>query len=183
MRPGFHLHRHMRIGLLGGAFDPAHPGHRHVAEAARKARGLDRVIWLVSPRSPFKAGHEGSLTVRMASARAVAGRHGVVSGIEADLGSSYTVHTLRWLRRRFAGVRFFFLMGTDNLLRFHHWKRWREIPRLAEVVVVARPGSTVKGRLAPGGRYLRARGAHFLAAPLHADSSTALRKRAKGLGV
>jgi nicotinate-nucleotide adenylyltransferase len=169
----------MRVGLLGGSFNPPHEGHRHVAEVARAALDLDRIIWLVSPKNPLKAAADLSLNARMAAVRALANPHDAVSGLEAELGASYTVPTLRWLRRRYRGVRFFWLMGSDNLVGLHRWKRWRDLPKLVEFVVVPRPGSTVSGPLAPGGRLLRRTGrARFLEAKLVSASSTALRSRA-----
>ncbi len=170
----------MRVGLLGGSFNPPHEGHRHVAETARAAMGLDKIVWLVSPKNPLKSAAELSLAKRLAAVRKLASRRDAVSGLEADLGSTYTVNTLRWLRRRYRGVRFFWLMGSDNLTGLHHWRQWRELPDLVELVVVPRPGSTVRGRLAPGGRMLRASGrARFLKSPLVGASSTALRMRAR----
>jgi nicotinate-nucleotide adenylyltransferase len=170
----------MRVGLLGGSFNPPHEGHRHVAEVGRRALSLHRVVWLVSPKNPLKDAADLSLAQRMAAVRALADRRDAVTGLEADLGSTYTVNTLAWLRRRYPGVRFTWLMGTDNLVGLHRWKRWRALPRLARFAVVPRPGSTVRGGLAPGGRLLRLSGrARFLEARLVAASSTALRKRAK----
>jgi len=171
----------MRVGLLGGSFNLPHEGHRHVADAARAALNLDRVIWLVSPQNPLKNKAETAPQARrIAAVRAMVGNRATsVTGLEADLGSPYTVDTIVWLKRRYRGVRFFWLMGSDNLLGLHRWRRWRMLPRLIEVVVVPSPGSTVRGRLAPGGRLLTASGrARFLEKPLIAASSTALRIRA-----
>lgn len=173
----------MRVGLLGGSFNPAHDGHAHVAETAMAALGLQKVLWLVSPQNPLKdTSQTAPLAKRIASAKAFARRPGMtVTGIEADLGSPYTIDTIRWLKRRYPAVRFFWLMGSDNLQSLNLWRDWREIPLEVEVVVVARPGSTVRGRLAPGGRLLaRSRRARFLDGPLNSTSSTALRERAIG---
>src|SRR5476649_2318499 len=70
LRLGFSLTPGMRVGLYGGSFNPAHEGHAHVAETARRRLGLDRVIWLVSPQNPLKPSHEtADLAERMAGAR------------------------------------------------------------------------------------------------------------------
>src|SRR5437763_5621043 len=79
LRLGFHLEPGMRVGLFGGSFTPAHDGHAHVAETARRRLRLDRVIWLVSPQNPLKARHEtASLAERMAGARALADGPGMI---------------------------------------------------------------------------------------------------------
>jgi len=172
----------MRVGLLGGSFNPAHEGHAHVADTAKAAMNLNQVIWLVSPQNPLKALKAPPLDARMESARRFARPWTRVTGIEADLGSPYTIDTIRWLKRRYPAVRFFWLMGTDNLQSLHLWRDWRSIPREVEVVVVPRPGSTLRGRAAPGGRLLAKSGrTRFLDAPLNAASSTALRMHAKAL--
>jgi len=171
----------MRVGLLGGTFDPAHAGHAHVADTASAALGLHQVIWLVSPQNPLKAQKAPSLEKRMLSARRFARPWTRITGLEAALSSPYTIDTVRFLKRRYPGVRFFWLMGSDNLLSFHRWKRWRDLPREIEVVVVPRPGALVRGRTAPGGRLLlKSKRNRFLDAPLNVLSSTALREGGRG---
>ena len=131
LRPGFTLTRGMRIGLYGGSFNPAHEGHAHVAETARRRLRLDRVIWLVSPQNPLKTRHEtASLAERIAGARALAKGPGmIVADIETGLGSAYTIDTVRALKARFPGVRFVWIMGADSLAGFHRWRGWTQIMR------------------------------------------------------
>ena len=139
LRPGFFLARGQRIGLFGGSFDPAHDGHAHVAETARRRLGLDRIIWLVSPQNPLKP-RSAELKQRMASAaRFARGPSMIVSDVETKIGSAYTIDTLRALKARFPGVRFVWLMGADNLAQFHRWRGWRKIAALVPIAVVARP--------------------------------------------
>ena len=93
----------MRIGLLGGSFNPAHAGHRHIIELARRRLRLDQVWLLVSPGNPLKPQRGmAPLEQRLASARRLAdGRRVIASAIEAVFGTRYTVDTLRRLLRRF----------------------------------------------------------------------------------
>ena len=107
----------MRIGLLGGSFNPAHAGHRHVIEQARRRLRLHQVWLLVSPGNPLKPQHGmAPFDQRLASARNLAdGRRVVASAIEAVFGTRYTIDTLRRLLRRFPRVRFVWLMGADIL--------------------------------------------------------------------
>lgn len=129
----------MRIGLFGGSFDPAHEGHAHVAETARKRLGLHQVWWLASPQNPLKA-HSSPLPQRLASARAVAhGRAMIVTDIESRWGLRYTADTLAALRRAYPGVRFVWLMGGDNIAAFRRWRRWGDIFRAAPIAIVSRP--------------------------------------------
>jgi nicotinate-nucleotide adenylyltransferase len=187
----------MRVGLFGGSFNPAHPGHAHVAETALKRLRLDRVIWLVTPQNPLKSARDAApLAERLASARAQAkGPSMIVSDAETRIGAQYTLDTLRVLKARFPGVRFVWIMGSDNLAGFHHWRGWVEIMRSTPVAVVARPDSLHKSRSAPTARRfasarLATRGAPLLAGarapawvylrgPLNFASSTALRNETR----
>ncbi len=136
----------MRIGLLGGSFNPPHEGHALVTRLALTRLGLDRVWWLVTPGNPLKSPAElAALQERVEAARRlVAGPRVAVTDIEAQIGARYTYDTLAWLARRAPGVRFVWLMGADNLRQFHHWRHWRAIADLTPIAVVDRPGSTLR---------------------------------------
>ena len=195
LRLGFDLKPGMRVGLYGGSFNPAHEGHAHVAETARRRLQLDRVIWLVSPQNPLKAAHETApLETRLAAARAIArGRSMIVSDAETRLGSQYTIDTIQALKARFPGVDFVWIMGADSLASFHRWRGWTQIMAEVPVAVVSRPWISLKSRSSPAARrfgsaqvsLLEAKllpGAKpprwvFLTGPLNFQSSTALRAR------
>lgn len=135
-------HGPARIGLLGGSFNPAHGAHRRISLFARDALGLDEVWWLVSPGNPLKpkAGM-APLSARFASALAQARRAPIrVTAIERELGTRFTVDTLKKVARRWPRREFVWLMGSDNLAQFHKWRRWRDIARTMPIAVVARPG-------------------------------------------
>ena len=136
--------RGLRIGLLGGSFNPAHGGHRQASLTALKKLGLDQVWWLVTPGNPLKDNHGlPAMVGRIVQARLVA-RHPriAVTGIEAKLGTRFTAETLSQLTMRHPGVHFVWLMGSDNLAQFHRWQNWRGIARMMPIGVIDRPGST-----------------------------------------
>lgn len=179
----------MRIGLLGGSFDPAHTGHSHVAATALKRMGLDQVWWLVSPQNPLKP-QSGPFLSRLASAKAAApSRRHLATDLETRLGVRYTADTLRALKRRYPGVSFVWLMGADGMTSFRRWKRWRTIFASTPIAVVARPGVAPRGRRdvpfqafssarAPVDRILPGRSPPawgYLPARFNPESSTALR--------
>ena len=189
----------MRVGLYGGSFNPAHEGHVHVAETARRRLALDRVIWLVSPQNPLKTAHEtADLAQRMAGARGLAKGPGmIVSDIETRLGSAYTIDTVRALKQRFPGVNFVWIMGADSLAGFHRWRGWTQIMREVPVAVVSRPWISLRSRFSPAAarfahyrrpssQAIRLAGATtpawvFLFGRFNFQSSTALRERLKRL--
>ncbi|TVQ37088.1 MAG: nicotinate-nucleotide adenylyltransferase [Geminicoccaceae bacterium] len=132
--------RRLRVGLLGGSFNPAHEGHLHVSREALKQLDLDQLWWLVAPQNPLKSRRETApLAVRLARAREVASDPRIrVSDMEARLGTRYTVDTLRRLQARFRGHRFVWLMGADNLASLHRWRRWEAIVRAVPIAVFDR---------------------------------------------
>lgn len=156
----------LRVGLLGGSFNPAHEGHLHISLVAMTRLKLDRVIWLVSPQNPLKA-QSGMAPIR-------------VTAVEAALGTRFTIDTLRALRHSAPATAFFWLMGSDNALAFPRWWRWRDIAAETPIAVIARPGSEISARLSPAAQKLaRAHPFVFIEAQLHPASATAI--RAKGL--
>ena len=148
-------------GLLGGSFNPAHRGHRRISLFALRRLGLDEVWWLVSPGNPLKpATGMAPLAARVAAARGQARRAPIrVTAIERELGTRYTVESLRALLRRYPRRRFVWLMGSDNLAQFHRWKDWRGIARTMPIAVIARPGYDAAAMASPAmawlGRYRR----------------------------
>ncbi|WP_052176433.1 nicotinate-nucleotide adenylyltransferase [Paracoccus sanguinis] len=136
-----------RIGLLGGSFDPPHAGHLHITEMALRRFRLDLVWWLVSPGNPLKAHGPAPLAERIAAARALADDPRiVVTGLEARLGTRRTADTLAAMQALWPGVRFVWLMGSDNLVQFARWDRWQGIAARVPIGVIARPGSRTQAR-------------------------------------
>ena len=130
-----------RVGLLGGSFNPAHAGHRHISELALKQLNLDEIWWLVSPQNPLKPSKGmAPLAARLASAIRHS-RHPRMraTAVEEELGTRYTADTLRALLRRFPRTHFVWLMGADNLRQISHWEDWSSIFHLVPIAVFARP--------------------------------------------
>jgi len=190
------------IGLLGGSFNPAHHGHAHVADTAISVLGLDAVWWLVSPQNPLKSEKDmASVTERYASAKAAAAtcqhrRRMVISRLEEAIGTRYSADTIRILAKTCPHLRFYFLMGADNLASFHLWHRPDVILRHTIPVVVNRPpyrtqalGSRTAARMiriAPRRLKYAAKGGHlktpywgFIEAQQIGLSATAIRAQRK----
>ena len=132
-----------RIGLLGGSFNPAHGGHRHISLEAIRALGLDEVWWLVSPGNPLKEGAKdmAPFEARLASARRTArGARIRVSDFEQRERTRFTIDTVRLLKRRHPAHRFIWLLGSDTLPNFHLWRDWRGLAREVPIAVIRRPG-------------------------------------------
>lgn len=135
----------MKIGICGGTFDPIHVGHLLVGEYAADMLGLDKVFFIPAKAPPHKienritdAGH------RLQMVRLAIGNNDRfdVSDVEIHrTGPSYTVDTLEYFTNRFSGSELFFLMGQDAFNEIEAWRRFGELPKLARLVVVTRPGT------------------------------------------
>ncbi|NBC32016.1 MAG: nicotinate-nucleotide adenylyltransferase [Alphaproteobacteria bacterium] len=187
-----------RVGLLGGSFNPAHDGHRHISVEALKRLQLDRVWWLVSPQNPLKPVHDmAPLAERLARARAVADHPRiVVTAIERRLGARYTADTLAALSRAYAETRFVWIMGADNMIQIRKWRHWQQIFHTVPIAIFVRPSYSFGAIGSPAAhRFARHRVAMarageladlpppawcFLHVRAHPASATALRKRRRG---
>jgi nicotinate-nucleotide adenylyltransferase len=147
-----------RIGLLGGSFNPAHRGHRHISAEALKALGLDQLWWLVSPGNPLKADSKdmAPFAARFANAKRIArGLRILVSDFEQREGTRFTVDTVALLKQRHPEHRFIWLLGSDTLPDFHKWRDWRGLAREVPIAVIRRPGYDSAARAARALGWLR----------------------------
>ncbi len=181
----------LNIGLIGGSFDPAHEGHRHLVDTARRRLGLDWVWVIPAAGNPLKR-TQTPFDRRYASAVAtLRGPRTRFSTIEPDLGLTYTVDLVRALKHHAPRARFVWIMGADSLRDMHRWKEWRRLASLMPIAVISRPGASPKAglarfarqyapyRLPPGAAarlaYSPAPAWVLLTAPFNAASSTAIR--------
>jgi nicotinate-nucleotide adenylyltransferase len=150
----------MKLGLFGGSFDPVHLGHLLVAQAAVEELGLDKLFFIPAAQSPFKPENKPAPdAIRVQLLRlALAGK----TNCEIDEqeirrgGVSYTVDTLRDYAKKFPGAELFYLIGADHVAHLPEWRAPAELARLAEFVVIPRPGESAADFPAPFcGRWLK----------------------------
>lgn len=135
----------MKIGILGGTFDPIHNGHLKIAEAARKKLGLNEVYFMPAAKTPLKEGISiSAVEHRVKMVRlAIAGKPRFkLSTIELDRpGLSYTADTIAELRKKLgAETELYFIIGWDSLSQFARWREPARIIRMCRLVAVPRPG-------------------------------------------
>lgn len=133
----------MKLGLFGGSFDPVHRGHVATARAAREQLGLERVLLLPTADPPHKPPRQAGALARFAMVEiALLGEEGLyASGHELTPGTTaYTVDTLEHFRGGYPDAELHYLLGSDSLADFDTWRRWKDILRLARLVVLTRPG-------------------------------------------
>ena len=135
-----------RIGIFGGSFNPIHLGHVLLAETAREALSLDRVVFIPTHLPPHKSSAgllSGQVRLELIQAAIHDNPAFVVSDIELQRqGPSYSIDTVRSLRRQLPRAKLFLLIGQDMLSV--RWKDWKELTRLCTVVAAGRPGSRAR---------------------------------------
>ncbi len=139
----------LKIGLLGGSFNPAHEGHKLVSLMALRQLQLDQIWWLVSPQNPLKAASDmAPLGERVKSAEQMAAHPRImVTDIERGLRTRFTIDTVGALRERYRSVHFVWLMGADNMIQLPRWAKWRTLVESVPIAIYPRPGFNLKARL------------------------------------
>lgn len=178
----------IRLGLMGGTFDPIHNAHLFAAQAAKSEFGLDRVLFVPSGTPPHKGGHvitpaEDRYAMALLATSSNPGF--AVSRMEIErTGPSFTIDTLKSLNSSLSeGSEIFFITGTDAIIDIFTWKDWQSLFKLCHFVVVARPGYDFNEFIELISRYgEKVSGSilakiHLLEIPLLEISSTDIRRR------
>lgn len=134
----------MKVGILGGSFNPIHNAHLKLASAARRQLGLQRVYFVLSPKSPFKLNSkQPSAKIRWLMLKLALRDLPWAKAADWELrrrGPSYTVTTLASYRKKHPTDKVHFIMGSDSVKNFRHWKSPRQILALSTMVIGRRPG-------------------------------------------
>jgi nicotinate-nucleotide adenylyltransferase len=129
------------IGLLGGSFDPPHKGHLYISLEAKKILKLDEIWWLVTPQNALKVYEPAPYEDRIKNCYKITkGQPIKVTGIEKKIDSTYSYESINYIQNHYKNIKFFWLMGADNLIDFHRWQHWKAIFQDISIVVFKRHG-------------------------------------------
>jgi nicotinate-nucleotide adenylyltransferase len=129
------------IGLLGGSFDPPHKGHLYISLEAKKILNLDEIWWLVTPQNPLKISKPATYAERLNNCYDIIKGHPIkVSELEKKINSQYSCQSINFIQNYYKNIKFFWLMGADNLINFHNWQNWKAIFQNISIVVFKRHG-------------------------------------------
>ena len=131
----------LRIGILGGTFDPPHIGHLHISKVALKKFKLHKLMWIVAKSNPFKKKPFLSIQMRVNLSKNITKNNKKISikYFKNKINLESTFNLLSFLKNKNKNKRLFFMIGADNMIELHKWKNWKKIPDLAKIVVFARP--------------------------------------------
>ncbi len=135
------------IGLLGGSFDPAHKGHLGISKIAIKKLKLKKIYWVITKKNPFKNETFYSLEERIKFAKKISRTQKKIQTVYLDniIKSSRVIDVVNYFINKKNIKNIYFIIGSDNLIRFHKWKSWKKIVKLAKLVVFSRRGYDRKG--------------------------------------
>ena len=131
----------IKIGVLGGSFDPAHKGHLTISKEAKKRFDLKKIIWAITKKNPFKKDSKNSLTKRIKDCKKIVGKNSFikVKFYENVIKSNKTIDLINYLKKN-KNIEIYFLMGADNLINFHKWHKSKSISQKCNILVFDRHG-------------------------------------------
>jgi len=135
----------IKIGILGGTFDPAHKGHIEISKQAKKRFGLKSIVWAITKKNPFKDESKSNLNNRIRFAKKLIGKNNYikVKFYEKKINSNRTIDLIKYLSKE-KQSEIYFIMGADNLINFHKWHKWKSIVRKCKILVFDRQGYKAK---------------------------------------
>ena len=170
--------KNIKVGILGGTFDPPHIGHLHISKVGIKKLRLNKLIWMVTKKNPFKQKPYLSLKTRIKLSKKIIRRERkiFVQCLEDKLKSKNTFDILNYIKAKNKKIKIYFLIGADNLTKFHKWKKWKKIPDLAKIVVFARQNYTKKALTSTASKKLRKKDWVYIPSKKVNISSSLIRK-------
>ena len=143
----FFFNKNIKIGILGGSFDPPHVGHIHISLIALKRLKLDKIWWLVTPQNRLKKNNiKNTFQNRLQKAREFTKNTKKITVLDIEyknkLSSSYK--TMRFIKKKTQKTKFVWIMGSDNLENFHQWLKPKSISKIFPIAVIERPSYSYK---------------------------------------
>ncbi len=135
------------IGILGGSFDPAHKGHLSISKIAIKKFKLKKIYWIITKKNPFKNETFYTLDERIKYAKKISRTQKKIQimHLENIIKSPRTIDMINYFIRKKNIKNIYFIIGSDNLIRFHKWKSWKKVVKLVKLIVFSRRGYDRKG--------------------------------------
>ena len=141
----FKHNKKKKLGILGGTFDPAHKGHLKISKYAKKKFKLNRVIWAITKKNPFKNKSSLSLNKRIKFAKEIIASNNFINikFYENKIKSNKTIDLINYIKKN-KSFDVFFIIGADNLINFHKWHKWQLISKKCKILVFDRRGYKAK---------------------------------------
>ncbi len=167
-----------KIGILGGTFDPAHIGHIKISKVAKKKFKLNKIIWAITNKNPFKKKTKLNLLERMRYAKKINLKNKFIKVVffEKKIKSKKTIDLINFIKKSENTKNIYFIMGADNLINFHKWYKWGDIMNNCNILVFDRKGYKLKSRKSLAFKKFNNKGLFFISFKKVNISSSQLRK-------
>ena len=129
-----------KIGILGGTFDPCHIGHLNISKASKQKFKLNKIVWAITKKNPFKKKSKLSLEDRIKNSKKFTKKYKFIkiTYFEKIIKSNKTFDLLKYLKKKLNNTELYLIIGADNLVNFHKWDNWSDIPKLCKILVFDR---------------------------------------------
>ena len=167
-----------KIGILGGSFDPAHIGHLKISIEAKKKFKINKIIWAVTQKNPFKSKSKFTIKKRVEIAKKITKKYNFISVkfYEDKIKSNKTINLINYIKKKNIKSEIFFLMGADNLISLHKWHNWEKISSKCNILVFDRTNYKSKSLKSVAFKKLRKKRLKFIKFKKVNISSSKLRK-------
>ena len=169
----------MRIGLLGGSFNPPHYGHIHISLETAKRLKFNQIWWLPTKQNPLKQSSPDNFQNRLKLCQNITKNHSkiLIKDLEKQLPSLYSIDLIKRIIKQYPQYQFFWIMGADNILQFHLWQDWQKIIGLVPLAICDRGNIFYQATKSRGFIYAKKRQKiSFLKIKKSPISSTAIRQ-------
>ena len=172
------LENKKKIGILGGTFDPAHKCHIKISKEAKKRYGIEKIIWAITKKNPYKNQSSLSLKERIKFAKKINLKNDFikVNFYENKIKSNRTIDLIKYIKKKNENAEIYFIMGADNLINFHKWKKSKLILSICSILVFDRNGYKAKSLKSIGFKKYNKKGLEFIKFKKDNISSSQLRK-------
>ena len=138
--------KNIKIGIFGGTFDPPHKGHLYISKIALKKLKLNKLIWTVTKKNPLKQKPYLDTKTRINLSKKITKKEKKISVwyFDKKIKSTKTYNLLKYIKKNNKKAKLFFLIGADNLSKFHKWNNWKRIPELAKIVIFPRQNYSIR---------------------------------------
>ena len=172
------LKKNLKIGILGGTFDPAHKGHIKISKVSKKRFKLNYIIWAITKKNPFKKQSSLNLKSRINFAKKITKKEKFIKirFYEKKIKSNKTIHLINYLKKNNKKLDIYFIIGADNLINFHKWHQWKSISKKCNILVFDRQGYKSKSLKSTTYKQLNKKSLSFIRFNKVNISSSQLRK-------